>query len=108
MGTSYDTVTVGVNISSSGDSVLVAAISGKRIYLMDLALIVAGATTITFKDGSTGTSFGPFIMPAAMTFTLQNSGGIHQAYASAGPGNNLVLNSSSAVQISGIIRYRTA
>ena len=104
----YDTFIVSVNISSSGDSVLVAGASGETVYLMDLCLVVGGATTLTFKDGSTASSFGPFVFPGSGTFTLQNMGGIHKAYMRTSSGNNLVLNSSNSVQISGVVRYRTA
>lgn len=91
-----------ISFSSSGDNVLVAGTAGQSIELVGLILVVAGATNLTFKDGSTVTS-GAMPMSANGSIILDENPGLAWFVASAG--NNLVLNNSNAVQVSGVAYF---
>lgn len=94
-----------ITFNSSGDNTLVAGVGGQTIRVMRIFFVnsdAATATNITIKD-STPTSFsGAFLL---------NSGGFFSGAPSGEPlfvtasGKGFQLNSSAAVQISGVIWY---
>ncbi len=43
-----------VDVNSSGDNTLIAAVSGKKILVIGCVLIAAGAVNIRFEDGTGG------------------------------------------------------
>lgn len=104
-------VTVGVNFSTSGNQTIVAAVAGVQLFLRGLALIVNGATTLTFNSqDSAGTnpnpvSFGPFVFPSASAVVLDDVLDSSIPWAKFTSGSGLVINSSNAVQVSGFLRY---
>ena len=96
-----------VNFSASGDNTLVAAVAGKLIQLVRIFVVVAAATNLTFKDGTGGTALsGPIPMAANGSITLDIAPVTDFPwYSTSNVANNLVLNSSAAVQVSGTIWY---
>lgn len=86
-----------VNISSSGDNTIVTGVANQKIKVYKLILSAASSLALSIKDGSTvvhgpstGTSWS--IDADEAPITLQ-------------PGNNLVINLGSAVQVGGSICY---
>ena len=45
-----------VDVNSSGDNTLIAAVSGKKILVIGCVLIAAGTVSIRFEDGAGGTA----------------------------------------------------
>lgn len=100
------TKVVVVNFSASGDNTLVAAAAGQLINVVRLFLVVGGATNLTFKDGTGGTALsGPIPMTANGSITLDIPTVSIPWFSTSNPVNNLVLNSSAAVQVSGTLWY---
>lgn len=100
---------VPISFSASGDNVLAAALtvpanSGMRPPFMnvwEVELVVGGATSLTFKDGS-GALTGAMPMLASGSIFLGKTDTPHYIVS---PGNAFVLNSSNAVQVSGWVTY---
>jgi hypothetical protein len=98
-----------INFSGSGDNTLVAALtvpanSGMAAPFMkiwEVAVDVAGATNLTFKDG-TGAITGAMPMTANGAIYEGKTDTPHYVIS---PGNAFVLNSSQAVQVSGWVIY---
>lgn len=90
-----------ISFAASGDNIIVAAVTGKKIYVFRLYFILGATSTITFKRGTTSLS-------GAMPFNA-NQGMVldptecpwHQTDS----GEAFVINSSNAVQVSGSIGY---
>ena len=91
-----------INFAASGDNTVVAANTKVPINVTAIAFTVAGATNITFKNGATALS-GAFVFTGNGSSMIlpQNDRAWYIAYA----GNNFVMNSSNAVQVSGTIWY---
>jgi len=51
-----DTTFAIINASTNGNNTLVAAVAGKKIRVISLALVMGAATTIRFEDGAGGTA----------------------------------------------------
>lgn len=43
-----------IDVASSGDNTLVAAVAGKKIRVLSLYLVAAGAVTVRFESGAGG------------------------------------------------------
>ncbi|MFA5506966.1 MAG: hypothetical protein WC423_16155 [Vulcanimicrobiota bacterium] len=93
-----------INVSASGDTTLVAAQSGKRIWVLGYDLVTDGDVTITFKSGSIVIT-GPYAFNADSRGI--EKGGNGPAFRTVG-GDALVMNLSDAVQVSGVLRYVVA
>lgn len=91
-----------INFSGSGDNTLVTAAAGKYIQVVQLFLVVGGATNLTFKDGQNSLS-GPLPMLANGSIVLDAS--VVPWFLTTDVVNNLILNSSNAVQVSGAVYY---
>ncbi len=90
-----------INFSGSGDNPIVAAVSGKRIFIYRLYFILGAATDITFKDGSTAlTGAMPFL---ANGFMILDPTQVPWHQTSVGAAFN--INSSNAVQVSGSVGF---
>ena len=90
-----------IDSAASGDVTLVAAVSGKRIRVLQYVLVAAGATTVAFKDGATAVT-------GAMALVANS--GVSSGYSPVGVvqttvNTNLVLTLSAAVQVSGHLVY---
>jgi hypothetical protein len=100
MSTLGQTKTLPISFSSSGDNIVIAAVSGKLITVVQLYLVVAGATNITFKDGATALS-GAMPMSTNGSIVLD----VNQNLSWFITSGNFVINSSAAVQVSGEVYY---
>lgn len=92
-----------VNISNAGDSIVVPAVSGKLTSVVRIFLVIGGVTSLTFKDGQNPQS-GPLPLVANATFVLDMAKD-RPWFQTTNVLNDLILNSSAAVQISGVIYY---
>lgn len=94
-----------VSAASSGDNTLVAAVTGKRIKVLALVLVAAGAVTARLESAAGGTALTgvmslitgtPLVLP--LTFP-----GYHWVETAEGALLNLEL--GGAVQVSGDLLY---
>lgn len=94
-----------ISASSSGDNTLVAADPAKKIKVQSYVLVAGGTVNVTFKSGSTAIS-GAIPLVA-------NSGAVcppvkpsHGSYfQNINVNENLILNLSGSVQVSGHLSY---
>lgn len=92
-----------ISFSGSGDNEIVAAVSGKRVLIHRLFIVCGGATSITFKRGSTSLSGAlPMVSGGGITFDITG-----EPWFTTGLAENFVIGSSSAVQVSGCCYYDT-
>jgi hypothetical protein len=91
-----------INFSASGDNTVISAVSGAPINVYGLFFTVAGATNITFKDGTTALSGAVVFTSNGSAMTLQIN---DEPYFQCQPGDTFVMNNSNAVQVSGTIYY---
>lgn len=92
-----------VNFANAGDNIVIPAVPGKLISVVRVFLVIGGATNLAFKDGSNLQS-GPLPLVANATFVLDMAKD-RPWFQTTNVLNNLVLNSSAAVQISGVVYY---
>lgn len=88
-----------VSFNASGDNTVVAGSLGKQIKVLQLFLSIGGASNITFKSGASTTLSGSLVNLA--TFFMD----YFQLPLTCNTGDSFVINSSSAVQVSGTIWY---
>lgn len=95
-----------INIATADDHEIIAAISGKKISITNIALTVGGETNITLKSGTTAISgamdFGGTDEPRGMTQ------GLGEYPLQTTLGEAFVMASSLAVQVSGYVTYYLA
>lgn len=91
-----------INFSASGSSTVVGGVAGQRINIMKLALVIAAATNLTFQDASTPLT-GAMSMLANGSIVLDCDGA---PWYTTSVGNGFIINSSSAVQVSGSLQYQ--
>ncbi len=89
--------------ASSGDNTLVAAVTGKKILVLSLYLIAAGAVAVRFESGAGGTALSGVMSIAA-------NGGLVLGYNPVGyfkteSGALLNMELGGAVQVSGGLTY---
>ena len=92
-----------ITFSSTGDNALITAVAGKLIQVFQIFITSAGATNLTFKDGTGGTA-----LTGAMSFTTNQQFSLlfdTTPHFFASPGNAFVLNSSTGVQVSGVVWF---
>lgn len=92
-----------ITFSGTGDQSLVTAVAGKLIQVFQIFFTAAGATNLTFKDGTGGTT-----LTGAMSFTTGQQFSLlydTTPHFFASPGNAFVLNSSTGVQVSGTVWF---
>ena len=95
-------LTAPVTFAASGDNTLVAAVVGKVIKLVRIFVVASAATNLTFKDGATALSGAlPMAANGALVLDLSDS----PWFSTSSVSNNLILNSSAAVQASGTVYY---
>ena len=90
-----------IDVASAGDNTIVAAVAGKKIRVLQYALVVGAATTVIWKSGSTAIS-------GDMSFDANS--GISSPFSPVGlfetaAGEALVLNLSAANPVSGHLVY---
>ena len=98
------TRTAVINFSSSGDNTVISAVSANPIKIYGIVFTVAGATNITFKDGTTALSGAIVLTGNGSSMTLPVN---DEPYFTVSIGNAFVVNNSNAVQASGVVWYTT-
>ena len=94
--------TVAINQSASGDTTLVAAVASQSTKLYAMILVCTGATAITIKDGASTSLTGAMSFGANGGFTLDMMG---EPWFSGTANTAFIINSSNAVQVSGVALY---
>lgn len=91
-----------INISSSGDNTIVAAVGGQTVRIHKLFLIASGAVNLKFKDGASTdlTPALPLQAYGAMTLDFDQ-----EPWFITAAGNALIINLSAAVQVSGRVYF---
>lgn len=94
-----------IDHASSGDNTLVAAVTGKHIRVHSLFLVAAGAVTVRFESGASGTALtGQMTMAANGVLVLPfNPAGWFETAAS----QLLNLELGGAVSVDGVLNYST-
>lgn len=92
-----------ISFNLAGDNVLISGISGKKIYVYRIFLVVGGITNLIFKDGLSINKSGAIPMLANGSITLDIS---NVPWFQTTAGNDFILNSSQSVQISGVVYYQ--
>jgi hypothetical protein len=92
-----------ISFTTTGDNVVIPAIAGATIMVYGILFTVAGATNITFKDGSTALSGAMVFAVAGQGLTLYIN---EEPYFVCQPGDTFVMNQSGAVQTSGTVYYQ--
>lgn len=111
-----------INISSSGDNVVITPGSGEMPAAFDtpatyiaidhINLLVNGAVVVQFKSGKSsgeGTPKnygGPYTLANGQGITLENPQQNTDGVITCNPNQSFVINLGSGVQVSGFIRYR--
>lgn len=90
-----------IDFAGSGNNTIVAAVASNRILIHRIWFVVGGATNLIFKDGTTGLS-GTVPLSANGGITLDTTG---EPWFITTIGNALIINSSAAVQIGGMVFY---
>lgn len=90
-----------INFSSSGDNIIVSAVPNQAVYVFKYFLVVASATNLIFKDGSTAlTGAIDMVANGSIVFDFDT-----RPWFSTSIGNAFVINSSNAVQVGGRLYY---
>jgi hypothetical protein len=92
-----------VDNATSGDNELVAAVAGKKIRVLDIVLISAGAATVRFESGAGGTALTGQMTTAAGTGFAPGFNPFGHFETASGAALNLEL--SAAVSVDGWIIY---
>ena len=107
--------TATINISSSGDNVILApGLDGMpaswdngatKIAIDFISFIPSGSVTIQFKDGANLLG-GPLPLVSGQPLTWENAMKNEHGILTLSANSNFTINLSAPVQVGGIIRYR--
>ena len=89
-----------INFSGAGDNILVGGVAGQRIKVLQFFFVLAAATNLTYKSGTTALS-GPMNYSSV---GAQVQDFIQLPYTCK-LGDPFIINSSNAVQIGGTLWY---
>jgi len=90
--------------ATSGDNTLVTAVTGKKIRVLSLFLVAAGAVTVRFESGAGGTALTGVMSVAAngaLVLPHSDAGWFETAAAAL-----LNMELGGAVQVSGALVYQ--
>jgi len=90
-----------IDANSSGNTQVVAAVSGKRIRVVAYALVASAAVNVQFRSGSTTNLTGPMRLVEAGGVAHAFEGGLFQTNV----GESLNINLSANVQVGGYVVY---
>ncbi|MGH2359755.1 MAG: hypothetical protein ACRDGM_04325 [bacterium] len=92
-----------IDHASSGDNTIVAAVANKKIRVLAVLLVAAGAVTVRFESGASGTALtGQMTMAANGGFVMPfNPAGWFETAASV----LLNLELGGAVSVDGVLLY---
>lgn len=95
-----------IDITSTGDSVIVAGSPGYRLHIHQLSLWNVAAQTITLKDSGDILPLQGALtdFPATSGYVLPDQG--EEPHFILTDGGNFVINLSGSTQVSGFVRYR--
>lgn len=100
---------VAINASSNGNNTVVAAVSGKRILVIGYKYIATSAVTATWESSGGTVLDGPCALAAnggaQEPNPSPNDDGTFIGLFATLPGEGLVLNLGSGVQVGGNVRY---
>lgn len=89
-----------LSFSGAGDNIVIAGVAGRSIKVLQLFLVIAGATNLIYKSGATALSG---------TLTFGSNAAQVQDYIqlplTCNPGDNFIINLSSGVVVGGTIWY---
>lgn len=89
------------NAAATGDLTVVPAVAGQRVRVYALRLTVAGATIVTVRDGATLLERFNFAgNGGGVSFDMRDI-----AYYITSPGNALIISSTGAFQVDGVVEY---
>lgn len=92
-----------IDAATLGDNTLVAGVTGKRIRVVSLFLIAAGAVTARFESGAGGTALtGQMVLAANGGFSLPYNG---EGWFQTASGALLNLELSAGVSVDGSLSY---
>lgn len=93
--------------SSSGNNTVVAAVSGKQIWVLEVVLISNGLVNVKFQSGAGGTDITGLFYLRANTGFSKNHGGANYAIplCKTATGALLNLNLSDAIAVGGVLAY---
>ena len=96
-----------ISISTSGDNTIITAPSGTSEYIVidHINMVPNSAVTVQLKDGSTNYG-GAYSLTANQGWVLENSIQNQNGIITLSVNSAFVINLSSAVQVSGFVRYR--
>lgn len=94
-----------IDFATSGDNTIISAPSQGYIAIDHINFLPTSAVTIQLKDGSTAYG-GAYPLDAKQAFTLENAIKSEKGVITLTSKTAFVINSSSAVQVSGFVRYR--
>ena len=95
-----------IDFSSSGDNVVVADPGDGRYIAIDfISFFPTTASTVQFLADARELS-GPLPLDAKQTITWENAMGNEHGLIKTNPGEDFIMNNSSAVQIGGMVVYR--
>lgn len=88
--------------AASGDTEVVAAVSGKEIVVHHYHLLAAAAVSVEFQDTAVGAISGLYPLTAA---AFVSSGFKREGWFRTTAGEALDINASTTVQVGGMILY---
>lgn len=89
-----------INFNASGDNIVILGVMNQKIKVLQFFYVVAAATNITFKSGST-------VLSGPLTYG-SNAAQVQdymQLPLNCNFSDSFIMNSSSAVQVGGTIWY---
>lgn len=96
-----------INFATAGNNTIIAAptTSGNYLAIDFLSFMPTTAVTVQLKDGSTNYG-GPLPLDAKQPVTWENAMKNEHGVITLSPNSAFVMNTDSAVQIGGLVRYR--
>lgn len=98
-------LTAPITFSTTGDNIIVPAITNTRILIDRLWLVGSASVNLIFKDGNSNLLSGAVPMSANGGITFDISG---EPWFTTALGNAFIINQDGTVQISGQIYYHTS
>jgi hypothetical protein len=93
-----------ISAAASGDNTILVAVTGKRLCVLGIFLMAAGAVNATVKSNTTALS-GAIPLAANGGFVVPPPANPEMDWLETNAGEALVLTLSGAVQVSGFITY---
>jgi hypothetical protein len=94
-----------INVSASGDTILVAAPTEGYIAVDHINFLPTAAVSVKFKSGSTDIT-GTYPLDTKQAYTIENAMQNEHGVMTCKPQEAFVINLGGAVQVGGFLRYR--